>query len=36
MSVLVQPIRLDYRSVPAATRFFGGADVLSLKCTFLC
>jgi hypothetical protein len=35
-SVLVPPIRLNYRSVPAAPRFFGVANVLSLTCTFLC
>jgi len=35
-SVLVQPIRLNYRSARVAPRFLDVADVLSLMCTFLC
>jgi hypothetical protein len=35
-SVLVQPIRLNYRSARVSPRFFDVADVLSLMCTFLC
>ena len=35
-SVLLQPVRLNDRPAPAATRFFGVVDVLSRTCTFLC
>jgi hypothetical protein len=35
-AVLVPPPRLEGRPSPAATRFFGVADVLALTCIFLC
>ena len=33
---LLQPITVIHRDVPAANRFFGVADVLSLSCSLLC
>jgi hypothetical protein len=35
-AVLVPAPRLEGRPAPAATRFFGAADVLALTCIFLC